>query len=349
MLAEASKPVLEELAATLATGVHLHPDIASAVCGNVVLHGAVLVGRNARGELGYVYMESRVRGGRIDTQIHEHFGASREITITSATDSDFTRFLQDWRLFSDPPVSVVSSILDRLKKASSAIGGPTQILRLDSTGPRWISRLPVCRAPEPVRPARNGGPEKMELVDVIRPVACLEGISTIAAAVTMTSPTLVITGSGFTVNIDSTNQIKNSNPTTGDYTTVGPSVVTVAGGSGGAIQNFSAQLTPQIVECTYNYTGCPNPAQAFIEIAAGSATVSATQSSRSASLSATTSGPSVQMNGVQVLTARQTGWTTPTGTLFRGACIGGSTTIGVLSEIVAALITDLMTHGIIGA
>ncbi len=185
-LAEASRPILEEVAAALARDAHLHADIASAVAGDVVLHGAVLAGRS-RGELGYVYMESRCAGGRVVTQIQEHFGAQRQITITSATDSDclIAQFRRDHRLWSDPPVSVINLILDAMKKASTAIGGPTQAVRLDGAGSHWISRLPG-----------------------IRKATCAQGIGTIRAAITMTAPTLVIAPGTFTVNIDGTNGVK---------------------------------------------------------------------------------------------------------------------------------------------
>lgn len=185
MLAEASKPILEELVAALAKNTQLHPLIASAIAGEVVLHGAVLVGRSC-GELGYVYMQSRCADGRVQTELREYFGAARKIAITSATDGDcLQRFRDDGRLWTDPPISVVNAILDTLKRASSAIGGPTQIVRLNSTGARWVSRLP----------------------EAIRQAACPNGLGTITAAIELTSPTLVITGGNFTMNVDSTHAL----------------------------------------------------------------------------------------------------------------------------------------------
>ncbi len=187
MLAEASKPILEEVAAALAKNVHLHSTIATVIAGTGLLHGAVLAGRSC-GELGYVYMESRLVDGRVETQIQECFAAPRNIHITSATDSNsLARLRTNWRFWSDPPVSVVNAIIDAEKAASSMIGGPTQIVKLDSDGSRWIRRLPAAT----------------------RRATCPVGIGTINAAVTMTSPTLVISGVGgaFTVNIDDTNGV----------------------------------------------------------------------------------------------------------------------------------------------
>jgi len=186
-LAQASRPTLEQVAAVLAKDIGLHPLIRATIDGEVVLHGAVLVGRS-RGELGYIYARSRCVGGRVVTQLEEYFGAARKITITSASDSDcLARFRHDTRLFSDPPVSVVSAILNRQKLDSSAIGGPSQIVQLDSTGSHWIRRLPAAT----------------------RRATCLEGIATITAAISMTAPTIVVSGTGgaFTVNIDDTNGV----------------------------------------------------------------------------------------------------------------------------------------------
>jgi hypothetical protein len=56
-----------------------------------------------------------------------------------------------------------------------------------------------------------------------------------------------------------------------------------------------------------------------------------------------------QMNGVNVLNARQTGWTAATGTATRTTFATGSVTTAQLAERVKALIDDLITHGLIGA
>lgn len=183
MLAEASRPIMEEIAAALARNIDLHPSIASVIAGDTILHGAVLIGRS-RGEMGYILMESRCAGGRVITQTQEYFGVPRQISITSATDTgSLARLRHDWRLWTDPPISVVNAVLDAEKEASNLVGGQNQIVKIDSAGSRWISRLPAA----------------------IRQAECPKGIGTITAAVTMTSPSLVITGSNFVLNIDSVN------------------------------------------------------------------------------------------------------------------------------------------------
>jgi hypothetical protein len=55
----------------------------------------------------------------------------------------------------------------------------------------------------------------------------------------------------------------------------------------------------------------------------------------------------LQVNGIQVVTARQTGWTAPTATLSRTAVANADTLAQTISHL-AALITDLTTHGLIG-
>lgn len=51
----------------------------------------------------------------------------------------------------------------------------------------------------------------------------------------------------------------------------------------------------------------------------------------------------------QVVTARQTGWGSPTGTFSRVALNTGAATLPNVLQALGALITDLMTHGLIGA
>jgi hypothetical protein len=264
-LAETSRPILEEVAATLATGIELHPDIAAAALGEAVLHGAVLVG-HSRGELGYVYMESRCAGGRVETRIEEYFGTARGMIITSASDSRYlARFRDDWRLFSDPPVTVVLGVIEKMKASSGAIGGQTQIVRLDSTGSHWIRRLPA----------------------ELRMSACLRGIGTITAAISMTSPTLTITGTGFTINIDSTNGFKITDGSS-NYLKMNSGGFTLSSASGGigsfvaSPSNFSANWTHTAggsgtttadfaVGATLHGTGLTAVINAFINIGSSAA------------------------------------------------------------------------------
>jgi hypothetical protein len=63
----------------------------------------------------------------------------------------------------------------------------------------------------------------------------------------------------------------------------------------------------------------------------------------------TSGGGAIQHQGTQILTTRRTGWGAPTGTLTRTTFATGSVTLVQLAERVAALITDLTTHGLIGA
>lgn len=55
------------------------------------------------------------------------------------------------------------------------------------------------------------------------------------------------------------------------------------------------------------------------------------------------------VDGTQIATNRQTGWTAATGTADRGTFVTGSVTLSELAEHVKALVDDLITHGLIGA
>lgn len=58
---------------------------------------------------------------------------------------------------------------------------------------------------------------------------------------------------------------------------------------------------------------------------------------------------SLQINGVQAITSRRTGWAAATGTATRTTFATGTVTLSQLAERVKALIDDLSTHGLIGA
>jgi hypothetical protein len=59
-------------------------------------------------------------------------------------------------------------------------------------------------------------------------------------------------------------------------------------------------------------------------------------------------GGVLKKGGNQLLTSRQTGWTAPTGTLSRATFDQSTVTLAQLAQRVAALITDITTHGLIG-
>lgn len=61
-----------------------------------------------------------------------------------------------------------------------------------------------------------------------------------------------------------------------------------------------------------------------------------------------TAGHTLQINNQTVVNARQTGWSAPTGTVSRATFDQSTVTLAQLAQRLAALITDLTTHGLIG-
>lgn len=60
-------------------------------------------------------------------------------------------------------------------------------------------------------------------------------------------------------------------------------------------------------------------------------------------------GKFLSVSGAQVVSGRRTGWGAPTGTLSRAAFDPGTATALTVAQTLAALVTDLETHGLIGA
>ena len=254
-LERASRPVLDKLVGVLTAITHLHPQIAETVAGANTLHGAVLIGRS-RGRLGYIVLESQCSGDHVVTKSSEYFGTPRQVYITSSAAANLTSFRSDWRIWTDPPICVVNRILDAQKGASNLIGGPPQIVLIDNNGAHWVRRLP--------RETRQATCPETALA-----------MATISAAITMTSPTLVISGAGgaFTVNIDDVNGVKVISSTTGYTVSLkdGSVKVTDASGNigymdagttdniGGGGHNYSARMMANSLYAGFYLTPVPLP------------------------------------------------------------------------------------------
>ena len=60
-------------------------------------------------------------------------------------------------------------------------------------------------------------------------------------------------------------------------------------------------------------------------------------------------GKAYKINNVQVVAARKTGWTAPTGTASRATFAPATVTLVQLAQTLKALVDDLTSHGLIGA
>lgn len=185
---------------------NVEPGIALAVSGAALLHGCVLVGRTADGQLGLIAHRYWVSGGVVVCDPEEYYGPTRKIIATSGAPPDRLLasfgFVQDPAIWTDPPESVVRRIL-RDMKATGLSGGPDQLVCLGPDGARWISPPPVPQSP---------------LVGNLLS-------ATISATVSMISPvisggsiagsSLVITNGTITIQINATNRIKITNSANG--------------------------------------------------------------------------------------------------------------------------------------
>ena len=169
------------------------------VTGQSLLHGSILVGRAASGKLGFIAHSYRVQAGKVECEWKAYFGGRRNLSFSVGTPSHLLgsalQFTQDPTIWTNPPVKVVRRILAELKRSSQMIGGPDQIVCLDRTGAHWISQPPVARGAE--LDARTA--------------------ATITAMVSLTAPTIVVSGSGWQINLDTANGFKVTNTGNGDF------------------------------------------------------------------------------------------------------------------------------------
>jgi len=146
-LAKNTVPRLKELAAVLGSIKDSHEKIRASLDGRLVLHTTLLAGRTADGALGYVTLVFRIQLGRVVCESSEYFGETGQL-YTSSGDPAWELVRQDPSLLDGGHVEVVQKFLAALKQAWPSIGGPDQIVRIDSKGAGWVNSPPVggCRA-----------------------------------------------------------------------------------------------------------------------------------------------------------------------------------------------------------
>ncbi len=147
-LGRALMPYLKELVETSYTVEGLHTYGGSAVSGNADVHASVLVGRDAHGELGFFVWEYSLCEGGITGKWSEYFGDKR--VIWARPGEPVVPIAQDPSTWTDKPEAVVQRILTAQKAANPQIGGPDQIIEIDSRGAHWRSQLPLSPAVDQV-------------------------------------------------------------------------------------------------------------------------------------------------------------------------------------------------------
>lgn len=172
---------------------------------------------------------------------------------------------------------------------------------------------------------------------------------TFTTAATLTVDAVHPDGTGKIIALSVTNA--------GNYSVLPSSPVTLTGGtgSGAGASPAWAILTVSVTGAGTNYPGYPHPK---ITYSGGTMLyeplLAFTMTATPADLDLSNAGNATKVTALkvasnQVVTARQTGWAAPTGTLSRGSFDQSTVTLPQLAQRVAALITDLTTHGLVGA
>ena len=246
-----SEPRLVELAQLLKSLRGLHGVVESAASGAEPFHAYVLAGRRSDGVPGFVAREFWIEGDRIAHKTVEvfDFASGQNFGLYLTRGGLVDRTVRKGATWLDGPVSGVEKILAELEELCPYVGGAAQMVVIDNSEARWIQHPPV---PEATRRAdilatatiasgvsyigtiytgqlAAGGALIQDAM--IQNLACskLNG-GTIAAAITMTSPSLQITSGIVTVLIDGTNYVLVRN-TNGYYSSLAAGVI-YAGSNG---------------------------------------------------------------------------------------------------------------------
>jgi hypothetical protein len=169
-----------------------------AVSGQILLHGCTLVGWSC-GKLGFVTHSYFVQAsGAIKCISESYFDGARKVTCMSGTPAHIlagiaAKFMYTPATWTDPLQQVSMRFLETVKRFTpDTIGGPWQVVRLDSAGTHWISEAPASRGAE--SDARAAG--------------------TCSASILLTAPAIDITTGGVRIQMDATNHLKISNSST---------------------------------------------------------------------------------------------------------------------------------------
>ena len=120
-----------------------------AVSGQIMLHGCTLVGWSG-GKLGFVVHNYFVQAdGTIKCISESYFAGARKVACVSGTPSNLlaqiaSQFVCDMATWTDPMQEVFMRFMETVKESTPTIGGPWQVVRLDSAGSHWISEAPAA-------------------------------------------------------------------------------------------------------------------------------------------------------------------------------------------------------------
>lgn len=237
------------------------------VSGAVLLHGTVLAGRS-RGQVGYYGSEFRVQDGSVNCTTEFYDGAPRKVRATTGSSPEvfsevISRFAFNLSNWTDPMEDAALRLLEALKESTPTIGGPFQMVRIDGEGSRWIMSPPAIEA---------------SVADL--------ATATISAAISMTAPTITVSGSGWTINLDSTNGFKLTKGITTLQVTGAASVLQIIDAGGdyltASASGMSCRSAVSSVQATVSHTNvqvnnlsnghnCALTEDGFIFVGAGSA------------------------------------------------------------------------------
>jgi hypothetical protein len=265
-LDELSRESMEELVSVM-RGL---PSCGPQIRGEIPFHVYALMGVS-EGCPGYLWREFVLVNGEIT--VRETYGFKLAIDQNFSLTAFDVETIRDliWKpeTWAGGPIAGVERFVERMRERNPRVGGPTQLACIDRFGSRWIRR-PTAKqgtisrgALMPASISGNAGNITGILsvgqigtgtlpVGVVYSgtVQCSQlQAGTISAAISMTAPTLVISGGSVTVNVDPANYVKVSNSSssvtcrmTGDYfTAYNP--------------NYSAQLNPSQLSLAHTATG----------------------------------------------------------------------------------------------
>ena len=150
-----SQPELQDQLRVLRSLRHLHQDIEDIICGTKPLHGYVMAGVS-RGVPGYLVREFWVVDGQVTTGSTEAFELPRGenfrcyIGRPEIVDS----LVRDPATWQNGPAGGAERLMAELSSKHPQVGGPIQLVQVDTDGARWIHQLPAQQPAESATTSR---------------------------------------------------------------------------------------------------------------------------------------------------------------------------------------------------
>jgi hypothetical protein len=135
------RPLMEQLISTITEVRHVRPTYEDQLTGVLPFHAYVLAGVS-EGCPGFLAREFRLVNGEITHEENYSFRlpAGNNFSAFAMPGDPLTGLINDPNTWAGGVVAAAERLVNHLREIQSLVGGPTQLVRIDQSGARWIHK-----------------------------------------------------------------------------------------------------------------------------------------------------------------------------------------------------------------